>query len=305
MASTPNKTNLENVLEKVIDKVTDIMDLEDQIVETPAEPERPVIKEADLDVDDAPIPLPSQHFPVFAPKGLDIDAPNQVVLDIGDYAPNLRLTDQEKAFIGKSMTRMATGLNATVPISCNGERCPFVTNCPLAQIKKLPIGCACPIESSLMDQYTREYIKEYNVDINSITERMTMTQLAAIHIIEMRATWAMSRKGHDTLGPGLYEQAISVDNEGVEILQLQEHPAWNILDRAWKYREKILTSLVGTRREKYKKASALKETSNIDTATRAAELKRMVQGLANKIENIGIETVESTKVEDKVNPALP
>lgn len=129
-----------------------------------------------------------------------------------------------------------------------------------------------------MDSYTKRYLDEYGVLSDSFSEVTTMTMLATTHILEMRAFKIL---GTDENASGIINNVVGYNEDEEPITQLQEHPAFNILERAWRWREKLLSSLVGTRKEKYKREAALKEKASDNSfALKAADLKAKIEKLS-------------------------
>lgn len=205
----------------------------------------------------------------------------------GRYSPNIdhylkgtgvQLTPEDRTEIASGMKKKATGLLAAIPMNCSGDACPFNSECPFFKVNKAPVGFPCPVESMVMDLYTKRYLDEYGVVVDSFSETTTMTMLAATHVMEMRAWKTLSAAENAS---GIISNVVGFNEEEEPIVQQQEHPAFNILERAWKWRDKLLVSLVGTRREKYKRESMLKEKSGDSSlAKRAADLKSKIDKLA-------------------------
>ena len=177
------------------------------------------------------------------------------------------------------MRRVGTGLRSSIPITCYGEKCPFRTECPFAKIDKMPVGKSCPIEGMLMDQYTKRYIDEFEVSPEAMSEVTTMTMLAATHIMEMRAFTILGRDDEEN-PDGFVKNVVGFNNDDEPIQSIQEHPAYNQIERAWRWRRNLLESLVGTRKEKYKQQAALKERTAASPSTAAADLKAKIDKMS-------------------------
>ena len=230
--------------------------------------------------------------PKLPTKEIAISAPNSIVPSsfftgglsplIQNYLPTeLELTETEMEQVSNSVKRRITGLNCSVPVQCYGEKCPFRRDCALFNIGKAPKGHPCPLETMVMDLHTKRYLDEFQVDPDNFSEVTTMTQLAATHVMELRAFMSL---GQDTYGDsldGLIRNVVGYsDEDGTPITQLQEHPAYNIIERAWRWRAKLLESLGGTRKDK-QKASGTVELSG-GYAEDAARLRQMLSNM-NKI----------------------
>jgi len=70
---------------------------------------------------------------------------------------------------------------------------------------------------------------------------------------------------------------VGVDGEGKPIVNKEVHKAWELKERVKKRKQKILESLVGTRKEKYKRDAALKKPSDKEPSTQVAELRRKLE----------------------------
>ena len=196
---------------------------------------------------------------------------------LDNYLPDgLTLTEDEKKMVSHGMRNLSTGLRSSMPISCYGDKCPFKLQCPLHQIGKAPVGKACPVESMLLDLYTKRYLDEFKVDSDLMSEVTTMTMLAATHVLEMRAFMLLG-KDDDENPDGLIKNVVGFNNDDEPIVQLQEHPAYNQIERAWRWRRNLLESLVGTRKEKYKRDSAVGDLAHDSVSTSAADLKSTIE----------------------------
>lgn len=196
------------------------------------------------------------------------------------YVPEgLDLTPEELVSLRNGMRRVGTGLRSSIPITCYGEKCPFRTECPFAKIDKMPVGKSCPIEGMLMDQYTKRYIDEFEVSPEAMSEVTTMTMLAATHIMEMRAFTILGRDDEEN-PDGFVKNVVGFNNDDEPIQSIQEHPAYNQIERAWRWRRNLLESLVGTRKEKYKQQAALKERTAASPSTAAADLKAKIDKMS-------------------------
>lgn len=209
---------------------------------------------------------------------------------IQDYLPEgTELTDAEKVELTKGVQRKITGLSASVPIKCYGDSCPFRHQCPLFKIGKAPFGEPCPIESMVMDLYTKRYLDEFNVEAEEFSEVTTMSMLAATHIMEMRGFISIgqdeSPEGDLTGSPdGLIRNVVGFNNDDEPIVQIQEHPGYNIIERAWKWRTKLLESLGATRKEKNKYQA--------DAGALAGSLSSNMAKLKSTIEKITVTDIE-------------
>lgn len=171
---------------------------------------------------------------------------------IEHYLPaEMQLNKEEKVQLTKGIQRKLTGLSSNMPINCYGDSCPFKSSCPLYAMGKAPVGQNCPMEAMVLDLYTKRYLDEFAVESENFSEVTTMTMLAATHIMEMRG---MISIGRDENGApdGIIRNVVGFTPDEEPITQYQEHPGYAIIERAWRWRTKLLESLGATRKEKLK-----------------------------------------------------
>lgn len=170
---------------------------------------------------------------------------------IANYLPpSVKLSEEEKVVVVKGVQRKLTGLTASMPVKCYGDRCPFKASCPLHQIGKAPEGEPCPIEAMVLDLYTKRYLDEFKVEQDNFSEVTTMTMLAATHIMEMRAFMAIGKDEDGGSPDGIIKNVVGYTADEDPITQYQEHPGYAIIERAWRWRTKLLESLGATRKDK-------------------------------------------------------
>lgn len=200
-----------------------------------------------------------------------------LIPNLKHYLPTgLELTEAEVTTVLKGIKNVASGLRTSVPINCYGDSCPFKAQCPFHQIGKAPVGKPCPVEMMMVDMYTKRYIDEFDVDSDYMSEVTTMTMLAATHVLEMRALIILGKDDPT----GLIKNVVGFNNEEEPIVQLQEHPALNILERAWRWRRNLLESLVGTRKEKYKRDSTMGGVNPASVSSAAADMRSTIEKLS-------------------------
>jgi len=199
---------------------------------------------------------------------------------VENYLPEgLNLSADELVSLKNGMRRLSTGLRSSIPINCYGDSCPFKTQCPLHKIGKAPVGKHCPIEEMLMDVYTKRYLEEFEVGSESMSEVTTMTMLAATHIMEMRAFIVLGKDDGEN-PDGFIKNVVGFNSDDEPIEQVMEHPAYNMIERAWRWRKNLLESLVGTRKEKYKQLAAMGERTSVSPSTAAADLKAKIDKMS-------------------------
>lgn len=213
----------------------------------------------------------------------------------------------EKAWTQSDMRRIRmhgmkakTGVQSVVPCHCLGPaKCPFRNRCPIVDrkiktvdgeidfynqdINKFPLMAQCPHELEFVNFKMIQYAEEYDVDPESPTELGMISRLAVLDLYEYRLTLVMAHGDDKGEGMDLMKnQVTGTDLTGKKLTRKEIHPAWEIKEKIHKQREDILKSMVGTRREKYKKEAALKQRDSQDTSTTIADLRSKLTQLENQ-----------------------
>lgn len=219
---------------------------------------------------------------------------------------NYLLTREELNRVEKYMRNLRWGINAVVPVVCTGEQCPFKADCPYFMIGKAPVGLPCLVEEDILEYYTEAFAYEYGVLEDSPTDKLLVQELAELMVYEMRVTRILSKAANAEL---TQIDTVGYDSEGEPIKQETIHRAWEIKERCKNRRMKIFDALVGTRREQYKKAAALKEKGGEDIASMSSELSELIRDIKKRkinqqdIQEAEIVTIyEHTESTDAQNP---
>jgi hypothetical protein len=235
-------------------------------------------------------------------------------LPLDDYS-DLEFTEAEVRRIRMHVMKMKTGIQAMAPLLCAGPvKCPFNKRCPLVDrsirapdgginfanqnLKKFPLLRQCIFERELLDFQRRRYIEEYDVDVDSPTEMGMINHLAELDLYEMRATLVLAHG--DDKGEGLdllKQQVTGMSMTGEELKTMVTHPAFELKEKIHKMRSEVLRSMVGTRREKYKQAVALKMQNTSDPSTRVSDLKEQIKALEDEAGIVDVEYAEVKKGE--------
>ena len=167
------------------------------------------------------------------------------------------------------------GAAAKAPLYCGGEKiCVFARECPFVEIAKVPIGRKCPIEVELMAFWSARYMSEFEVDSKIHSEVGMITELVELDIYDLRASMILARPECAEMTKDI---VVGVDEEGKPIVNKEVHKAWELKERVKKRKQKIFESLVGTRKEKYKRDTAMKRRFEKDPSTKVIELKRKLE----------------------------
>ena len=216
-------------------------------------------------------------------------------LDPSDYS-DLTMTAAEAETVTRSLRHLSTGLNAIVPIFCGGEeKCPFKSICPFIKIGKPPVLRPCYVEKQLITTWTVAYMEEFNVEPSNLSEMSLIMELAELDIYDWRATFQLHKGSGPTM---LQDQMVAVDENGTPIFNKVIHQAWEVKERIKRRKMQVLESLVGTRREKYKRDAALKRTNNEDPSNEYANLRSRLEKVANMNKQMaGLEEADGENAE--------
>ena len=204
---------------------------------------------------------------------------------------DLVITEEKAKKISKSVRRMRTGINSSVPMKCRGLNCPFAQQCIYVEENVIPLGKPCPIEKQLIEYWTAQYLDEFNVDINNTTEVYMVSELAEFNIYEKRITQYLAEKHQDLL----QDVVTSIDQTtGAEIINQEVSRAWELKERIKKNRMKVLESLMATRKERVKlKAN---ENEAVTPSEQMGELRRKLDEIKKSIYDI--KSTEASIIEE-------
>ena len=225
-------------------------------------------------------------------------------LDPDDYG-DIVLSKEDADKVHKRLIGVKWGgAAAKTPLYCAGENvCPFAEDCPLVEIQResgdvvVPVGRKCPIEKELIAYWAAKYMQSFDIDPNNQAEVSLVTELAELDIFDYRASLILSRAENAEM---TQEIVVGVDPEGRPISNEEIHKAFEIKERVKKRKQAILESLVGTRKEQYKRDAALRKRTDKDPSTQAAELKRAIEEAKDTLANAAmpVQDAEFEEVKD-------
>lgn len=197
-----------------------------------------------------------------------------------DYA-DITLTAEEADKFRKSIQAMSTGVQAVVPLRCPGKDiCKFASHCELAKMNKAPVGRMCLPEAELITFFRKKFITEYEVIPSNATDMGLVNELAELEIYEMRCNMSLSKPEAQDL---TQEDMVGASNTGEPLYQKKVHVSWEIKERIKVRKMKLLEALVGTRKEKYKRAAALKTRDTGDPSTSMSNMRSTLEGLQDEM----------------------
>ena len=203
----------------------------------------------------------------------------------------------EKAIDLVRPQKTRTSMFASIPMKCEAERCIFASTCPLLQENLAPKGKACPLEMSIVSQFTAEYMQQLDVSPDNLVEVSMVRDLVDQEVQYLRKTKLLAKEHF------IQENVIGIDsNTGEPIMKKELHLAVELEDRLHKRRKDLRNQLLATREARAKVGQV-----QLDTAQAISEIIYKVQNIEkekNKIlkQKLGIhevdEYIESQVVEE-------
>lgn len=207
----------------------------------------------------------------------------------GDYS-DIEFTPEQANHFAARVRYLSTGSAAAIPLLCpGGSKCPFSGQCPLAELENqrqegdphvLAIGRPCILELNLMQNWTKLYLQEYEVEPDNFTEFTYIRELAEIELMLWRLNNNLSKPENAEL---VVDQIVGVDREGNPLTRKEESAFFNAKERLTTRKSKIIKLMVGDRQEQYKKAAALKLKETGDISSNTAQLQRAVAAQIDKL----------------------
>ena len=211
-------------------------------------------------------------------------------LPAGDYT-NLEktMTPEQALKFRNHVVRMKYGTAAAIPLLCAGRQCP-VKQCPFHSGENWPISEPCPIEGKLISMWMRSYMEDLGIDPENITEMVLINKVVEADIIDYRINIALSG-GNDKEASTLLKTD-TVETEHATSTSTNIHPLLDIKEKYHKIRQSVLETFAATRREKYKRAAALKKREDEDVSTHMADLKKTINKLNQIKEGKTLEDID-------------
>lgn len=223
----------------------------------------------------------------------------------GNKYKDLELTAEEVRQVKIAISRMSHGVFASLPLRCMGELCPQKSECPLFAMGKAPVGKKCLIEMKMIEELYLSFTAQFNVSPESYTELLLIDDLITTEILLKRALNALSdpsiRQKFYTVNKQLDDHEIPftelqdgtimrmIDTEYGKMHEINIHPLLVQAERLMGKKASLLTKLVATPQERYKRDSALKVRSNEDTANNLPKAREKINDL---LTNTTVDTLQ-------------
>jgi len=207
-----------------------------------------------------------------------------------DY--EVTLTPKEAKKLICYLNTLKTGFQASMPIICMGEQCPYSKKCPLGENNNYPMGQECPMETYLKEAWFSDYAKDLEIPEDSKVDSSLVQDLVLWDMLAKRAVEELA------VDPKIVKRSVAgfqQTSEGQKPIYKEEiNQRLTFLEKAQRNKMKIMDSLIATREAKSKDTSRILH----DPSTYAAKLLDKARELQEKAAKAGLLEVEATVVED-------
>lgn len=179
--------------------------------------------------------------------------------------------DKDKAVDLIRPQKTRTSMFSSIPMNCEAAKCVFASTCPLLKENLAPKGSPCPIEMSIVAQFTAEYMEQLDVVPENLVEVSMVRDLVDQEVQYIRKTKLLAKEHF------IQENIVGVDDNGQPILKKELHLAVELEDRLHKRRKDLRNQLLATREAKAKIGQ-----TQLDTA-------QAISDIISKVQNIEIE----------------
>jgi hypothetical protein len=176
--------------------------------------------------------------------------------------------DKQKAVDLVRPQKTRTSMFSSIPMNCEGSKCVFASTCPLLKENLAPKGSPCPIEMSIVAQFTAEYMEQLDVVPENLVEVSMVRDLVDQEVQYIRKTKLLAKEHF------IQENIVGVDSDGQPILKKELHLAVELEDRLHKRRKDLRNQLLATREAKAKIGQ-----TQLDTAQAISDIVSKVQSI--------------------------
>lgn len=165
--------------------------------------------------------------------------------------------------------RTRNSMFASIPMRCESAKCLYASTCPLFAESLAPYGKPCPIEMSIVSQFTGEYMQQLDVSPDNLVEVSMVRDLVDQEVQYLRKTKLLAKEHF------IQENIVGIDsNTGEPILKKELHLAVELEDRLHKRRKDLRNQLLATREARAKVGQV-----QLDTAQAISEIIHKVQNI--------------------------
>lgn len=154
--------------------------------------------------------------------------------------------------------RTKTAMLASIPMRCQGSKCPVADTCPLYAKNLHPTGKPCPIELKILIHFMESFMDELKVDSDNMMEVGMVRDLADQEIQYIRSSNRLAKEDF------IKEVIVGINERtGEPIINEQLHPAVDFQDRIHKRRRDIRKELLASREARAKVGQGNADASQV------------------------------------------
>ena len=225
-----------------------------------------------------------------------IDQKNNFIKSFESLRPDLFFPeewDQSQIEKATELIRPQTTKNAmfsSIPMSCQSSKCVYASTCPLYAENLAPHGKPCPIEMSMVSQFTSEYMHQLDVSPDNLVEVSMVRDLVDQEVQYLRKTKLLAKEHF------IQENIVGIDpNSGEPIMKKELHLAVELEDRLHKRRKDLRNQLLATREARAKVGQV-----QLDTAQAISEIIQKVKNVETERNKILRQKLGTYEIDDYI-----
>lgn len=142
------------------------------------------------------------------------------------------------------------GMYSSIPIACNGARCPYRAQCELFIFggdALVPVGDKCPMETAYIEKKYSDYNDMFDLDDSSAVDQSLVEEIINLDVMLRRVKMLMSINNN---GDMVEESFCQVDQEGVEHTKKEVVRYFDVYHKTLDHRNKMYDLMMSTRKSK-------------------------------------------------------
>jgi len=206
------------------------------------------------------------------------------------FPENWSEEDKGKAVELVRPQKTRSSMFSSIPMTCEAQKCIFADTCPLLKQNLAPKGNPCPIEMSMVSQFTMEYMEQLDVHAENLVEVSMIRGLVDQEVQYLRKTKLLAKEHF------VQENVIGVDENGTPILKKELHLAVELEDKLHKRRKDLRNQLLATREAKAKAGQM-----QMDSAQAISDILYKVQSIQIEKEKLLKQKLGTYELDDYID----
>ena len=190
---------------------------------------------------------------------------------------DIELDEADSRRIARAFHDIEAGSCTSLIMICSKDQCMYKERCALYVADKAPEGRECLHENYMLLHYLDHYTTALEIDIENLPEMVLVNQLVEYEVIEYRCNAILSTNHRDLR----WFKVAGIDKEGNVVESEEISYALVIKESVQKRKLAILQDFTATRKEKWKKQAALKESKEGPSRI-LASMKARISEIKNK-----------------------